>query len=301
MELYHLRTFVTVAEEQHLTRASERLFTSQPAISAHIKALEEELGVTLFDRTPRGMQLTPAGALLLDRARQALAAAGDFLQHARSIKDELIGTLRIGLNTDACFLRLLELQGGLSERHPRLEIEFHAGSTGANIPALRVGKLDASFVSGECDDPLLASYVLCEEELAVAVPERMRESIGPADIHALARHPWVFTSPDCAYYGVMRALFEAHDCAPVKTVMANQDDALRAMVAGGVGLGILRRVDIEEAAKSAPIYALPLELPTVSLRFAHLRTRANDPVIRAAVAELSRVWSLALPVREQAV
>ena len=61
MELYHLRTFVTVAEEGHLTRASERLFTSQPAVSAHIKALEEELGVTLFDRTPRGMQLTPAG------------------------------------------------------------------------------------------------------------------------------------------------------------------------------------------------------------------------------------------------
>ncbi|MCP5237554.1 MAG: LysR family transcriptional regulator [Zoogloeaceae bacterium] len=53
MELYHLRTFVTVAEEGHLTRASERLFTSQPAVSAHIKALEEELGVTLFERTPR--------------------------------------------------------------------------------------------------------------------------------------------------------------------------------------------------------------------------------------------------------
>jgi len=61
MELYQLKTFVTVAEEGHLTRAAERLFTSQPAISAHIKSLEEELGVTLFHRTPKGMQLTTEG------------------------------------------------------------------------------------------------------------------------------------------------------------------------------------------------------------------------------------------------
>ena len=84
MELYHLKTFVTVAEEQHLTRAAERLFTSQPAISAHIKALEEELRLTLFERTPKGMQLTPR-ASNCSSARAALAAAGDFVLHARQM------------------------------------------------------------------------------------------------------------------------------------------------------------------------------------------------------------------------
>lgn len=61
MELYQLKTFTAVAEENHLTRAAERLNTSQPALSAHIKSLEAELGVTLFERTPKGMKLTPQG------------------------------------------------------------------------------------------------------------------------------------------------------------------------------------------------------------------------------------------------
>ena len=92
MELYHLKTFVTVAEEGHLTRAAERLFTSQPAISAHIKALEEELGVTLFERTPKGMQLSPAGAQLLAQAQRTLAAAGDFkLAAPAGLRDQQIG------------------------------------------------------------------------------------------------------------------------------------------------------------------------------------------------------------------
>ena len=58
MELYQLRTFAAVAEESHLTRAAERLHLSQPAVSGHIKALEGELGVRLFDRAPTGMELT---------------------------------------------------------------------------------------------------------------------------------------------------------------------------------------------------------------------------------------------------
>ena len=75
MEFYQLNTFVKVADEGNLTRAAERLFTSQPAISAQIKALEEELGVELFERSSRGMRLTAKGQLLYDQAAATLAAA----------------------------------------------------------------------------------------------------------------------------------------------------------------------------------------------------------------------------------
>ena len=301
MELYHLRTFVTVAEEQHLTRAAERLFTSQPAISAHIKALEEELGLSLFDRGPKGMQLTSAGAHLFERAQRALAAAGDFVQHARGMRDELMGSVRIGLNTDADFLRLAELQAGLSEHNRRLDIEFLAGSTSVNIPALRIGKLDAAFISGDCDDPLFETLVLCEEELAVAAPERMRDRLHSCDIPFLATQPWVYTSPDCPYHSAMRTLFEAHRCTPQKTVVADQEDAVRAMIRAGVGLGIMRRTEIERIAHSGEIYALPLELSTVSLRFAYLRKRANDPIIRAVQTAVAQVWELEAIEQRQAV
>lgn len=292
MELYHLRTFVTVAEEQHLTRAAERLFTSQPAISAHIKALEEELRLTLFDRTPKGMQLTPAGQQLFERAQRTLAVAGDFLQHAKGMQNELLGSIRIGLNTDAEFLRLVELQAGLSAHHPQLGIEFLSGRTGDNIPALRIGRLDAAFVSGDCDESLLESHILREEEMAIAVPHALRDQIDSPDIPSLARLPWVYTSPSCAYYQLMQPLFEAHGCTPVKTMLADQEDAMKAMVAAGVGLGIMRRTEVEAAERAGQMHVLPMELPTLSLRFAYLRKRANDPVIRAVVAELAAIWGL---------
>ncbi|TVT50893.1 MAG: LysR family transcriptional regulator [Denitromonas halophila] len=294
MELYHLKTFVTVAEERHLTRAAERLCVSLPAISAHIKALEEELGLALFERTPKGMLPTAAGEALLARARRALSAVGEVGLHAQELRGEVIGSVRIGLNTDAGFLRLVELQSLLKARHPRLEIEFLGGTTGANLPKLKSGRLDASFVSGTLDDSLFDSQVLREEEMAIAAPVALREAIGAADIATLARQPWIHSSPDRVQHSVMQAMFEPHALWPERSMLANQKDAVLAMVAAGVGLAITRLQDIERAAQTGTIYAVPLPLeptPTVSLRFACVRQRAQEPVLRAVRAAVASVWA----------
>ncbi|MEP6609201.1 MAG: LysR family transcriptional regulator [Burkholderiaceae bacterium] len=85
MELYQLRTFAAVAEERHLTRAAEHLHLSQPAVSGHLKSLETELGLRLFERTPSGMELTDAGRQLLERARQVLSAVDDVKRVAQQM------------------------------------------------------------------------------------------------------------------------------------------------------------------------------------------------------------------------
>ena len=79
MELRHLRNFVAIAEERSFTRAAERLWVAQPGLSVQVKRLERELGVRLFDRHTRGVDLTDAGELFLERARIAVAAAEDAL------------------------------------------------------------------------------------------------------------------------------------------------------------------------------------------------------------------------------
>jgi DNA-binding transcriptional LysR family regulator len=299
MELYQLRTFVTVAEEGHLTRAAERLFTSQPAISAHVKSLEEELGVTLFDRTPKGMQLTPAGEQLLERAQRTLAAAGELLDEARAMQDELVGEVRIGLNTDAAFLRVIEIQRALSAAHPRLATIFVSGSSEANLPALRIGKLDAGFIGGMVDDPVLDSIEVAMEDLVVAVPSPMRGSFDENDIADLARQPWIHTSPNCPHYRVMSRIFEAHCCEPKRLVVAEQEDALLAMVCAGVGLGIVRRDKAEQAQHGdGSLYALPLPLLPNPVSFAYARKRANDPLIRAVLGAVTAAWDVA-PGRER--
>ena len=124
MELTHLRTFVAVAEEAHLTRAAERLFTSQPAVSAQLKVLEETLGVSLFNRQPKGMKLTPAGERLLIQARTALEAAGALMEQARALRGETLGRLSLGINSDFDFLRLGEMTQSFNEQYSGIELSL---------------------------------------------------------------------------------------------------------------------------------------------------------------------------------
>ncbi len=295
MELYHLKTFVTVAEEGHLTRASERLFTSQPAISAHIKALEEELGITLFNRTPKGMQLTAEGEALMDRARSALSGVNEFVQQARSLQNEVVGTLRVGLNNEATFLRLPELQKSISDRHGQLALHYVSGATGAHIPSVRVGKLDAAFISGGCKDPQITSVFLSDIPLSVAVPIDWRERVEGKSADELAQLPWVYTTPDCAHFAAMRAVFAERGLQPAKTVIADQEDAMIAMVRAGIGMSVVREDQALAAEQEGYAFVLPMALPSVSLDFIYLKRRSGDPAIQALLNELLRIWEVPEP------
>jgi len=116
MELYQLKTFVAIAEEGSLTRAAERVFTSAPAVSAQLKALEDELGVKLFERMPRGMVLTEAGERLLDEARRTLDSALRMRSAAERLRGAAQGVVRFGTVVDPVSLRLGEVLVRLSER-----------------------------------------------------------------------------------------------------------------------------------------------------------------------------------------
>jgi molybdate transport repressor ModE-like protein len=118
MDIYQVRTFVTVAQEGSITRASELLFLSQPAVSAHIKAMEDELGLVLFERTPRGMSLTGHGTKLLTKAEQLLAMHRDLLDEARRITGRVSGKLRLGSNRSTSAQVMGKLLTRLSETCP---------------------------------------------------------------------------------------------------------------------------------------------------------------------------------------
>ena len=143
MELNRLRSFAAVAEAGHLTRAAERLHISQPALSAQIKALEDELDLSLFDRTPSGMALTEAGRRLLTEAEKVLAAAQALRSEARSLKGEIAGVVKLGTLSDPEFIRVGDFMGAALERYPLLKIEFQHEITGM---ALELGALRISAV-----------------------------------------------------------------------------------------------------------------------------------------------------------
>jgi len=129
MEIHQLKTFVAVAREGSITRASERLYLSQPAVSAHIKAIEETLGLTLFERTPRGMSVTGDGQRLLVKAELALAAHRELIDEATRLKGRLTGRLRLGAAGNSSTAALGRFLTVLSERCPEVEVALRHGTS----------------------------------------------------------------------------------------------------------------------------------------------------------------------------
>ncbi|MBS0508765.1 MAG: LysR family transcriptional regulator, partial [Proteobacteria bacterium] len=128
MEIYQVRAFATAAQLGSLTRTAEALHLTQPAITAQIKALEEELGVALFDRRPGRISLTRAGEQLLPAAEQLLTAAGHLLGRARELQGEVTGSFTLGTVADHDSLRLGTLLAQLVLALPLLYIRTRTGA-----------------------------------------------------------------------------------------------------------------------------------------------------------------------------
>jgi DNA-binding transcriptional LysR family regulator len=293
MELYQLRTFVAVAEEGHLTRAAERLFISQPAVSAHIKALEEELGVLLFVRSARGMRLTRQGEHLKAKAEAALACVSDLVEQARDLRDELVGEATIGLNTDPGFLRIQDMFAHVRRVHPRLDMRLAMSQTLAVIEAVRTGGLDAGFIFGEpearrCDD--LAVTTLDQVRLLVVAPPGWRDRIDGADWRTLSALPWVWLSETCPFRRILDEMQEEQGSTACKAVVVDDERTLRAMVASGLGLCLMREDEADQAEAAGEVCVWRGDHRPIGLYFVHLRRRAADPVILALLDGVRAVW-----------
>ncbi|MBT3604574.1 MAG: LysR family transcriptional regulator [Candidatus Latescibacteria bacterium] len=288
MELYHLRTFITVAEEQNLTRAAQKLFTSPPSVSAHIKALEEELHVVLFNRTPKGMTLTSAGETLKEKARLILDSAQDLMHTAQSLRDEPAGQITFGLNIPPEWLRVSTLFECLHTFYPKINIEFVPSSTGLITEALIDQSLDVGCMYGSPVSNLITLHHLIKDELVIAAPKHWAKKVENATWEDLAQMPWIRDTQYCPFQNLADDLFKKHDLA-IKQTMPTNDDATRLeLVKGGAGMSILER---RHAETSDQIMIWEIEEPLYSdLNFAHLTSRAEEPIIRAVTEQMLSLW-----------
>jgi DNA-binding transcriptional LysR family regulator len=290
MELYQLRSFTTVAEVGHLTRAAERLHVSQPALSAQIKALEDELGVALFDRVPSGMELTAAGHRLLPEARKVVAAAQALRAAAASVKGEIAGRVSVGTLSDPDFIRLGELLSRATERYPLIDIELHHVVTGEGFDKVRDGELDASFYYGERVHPDVASVVLRPVVYRVTAPGAWRDAIAGASWQKIAEQPWIIPPPISSHHALATSLFATRGGAPAKLVEADNEAVLRSLVVAGVGIALLREEIAREAEAAGEAYVWSDTKLTTSLQFVYARGRADEPALAALRAVVDDVW-----------
>jgi DNA-binding transcriptional LysR family regulator len=291
MELYQLKSFAAVAELGHLTRAAERLHVSQPAVSAQIKALEDELGLPLFERGATGMTLTPAGAKLLPLASRVIGAASDLRSHASSLVGEVAGHLRIGTLADPEFLRLGELLAKAIERHPLLHLELHHEVTGEAFQKVRDGELDASFYYGALHHPSVASITLRPVTYVVAAPAAWADRLHGGDWASVAALPWVMTPAISSHHALAQVLFTERGRVPETIVEADNESVVRSLVVAGVGAGLMREDIATEAARTGEVIAWNGARLDTTLQFITPRERAGDPATAALAALVADTWS----------
>ena len=282
MELRHLQYFVAIAEERSFTRGAERLWVAQPGLSSQIRRLESELGVRLFDRHTRGADLTDAGEVFLDRARAALAAAEEAGSTGRDLEAGLVGTVRLGLATEAPAGLTPPLLAGFGHDRPDVEVTVFESFGGTLLRDLRDGRLDAVIAPSVFGSAELRSLRLTAEPWVVLVGGGHRLA-RPGALHAedLRGEPMVVTGHrDGAGYD--RAVAETLTdlgVSPVLLLRGGPGPALYAAVAAGAALAL----STASTATGHALIARPLE-PMRCVRFALLwRDETPAPALRALI------------------
>lgn len=291
MEIYQLRTFVTVARTGHLTRAAEQLATSQPAVSAQLKALEEELKVLLFIRTAKGMMLTAAGKDLLENAERILNESENLLQRARTHQTELVGTLRIGLNEDGNYLKIEQLCRFVSLKFKELKLDIHNSNSHAILKDIEEDRLDCGFVFGGFNENKFSGIVLHSERIVIAVPFSWEERIAGTSWKDLLEFPWALQTPGCPYLKKAEGILKSMNLkVPESIFSADQDATVLAIVSSGSSIGLVKEADAIQAAEQGKIVIWEGGVIDIDLCFVFKRDRRFDNFIQGVSTIVKQTW-----------
>ncbi|HZQ63148.1 MAG TPA: LysR family transcriptional regulator [Casimicrobiaceae bacterium] len=291
MDFNQLRSFIAVAKHGHLTRASESLHLSQPALSGQIKALEETLGVMLFRRAPSGMILTPSGQVLLEQAEQVMNAVQDFRTRADGLRGVLTGHLTLGTVLDPGTLRVGELLNRAVERYPQLEIELHHVVSHEATAGVRDGSLDASFYFGAAPDALEA-VALRDITYRVAMPIAWADELGARDWDKLAQRPWIVAPESSSHRQLVVEAFRSRKSPPPEhTIEADNESVIVNLVESGVGASVVREELALAPAAEGRIVLWPDARVDTTLWLAFEGSRALDPLVSALIELVREVWS----------
>ncbi len=289
--------FVTVAREGSVSRAAEVLNLTQPAVTHQLRRLSEDTGITLFRRTPRGLDLTPDGAAMLPKAEEVLAAMTEFRRSASRQLGQVSGTVRIGTIVDPEFIRLGRLLSALGAAHPNISAELVHGVSGNILDRLKRRRIDAGFYLTGPDsiDAIPADQPLCVKKLAdftyrVIAPSGWQSRLTGADWSDLAQLPWIGTPEASVHNRLLSRIFAEHNCTQRTVALVDQEASMLEMVRSGVGLSLCREsIALHQRQSFGLAMSDHLKVPACLVMLS-LEERRENPVIGALFEQLDRVW-----------
>ncbi|MGQ7938352.1 LysR family transcriptional regulator [Paraburkholderia sp. D1E] len=289
MDIRQIRTFLAIADTGSATRAAELLHIVQPAVSRQLKLLEDDVGAPLFERDRRGMQLTDAGLILLDRARRALRELETAQQEIRPTPGLVSGAVSLGLLPSSCELLTAPLVGALQRAFPQIRVSLSVGYTDHLLRWLESGEIDAALLYDPTASPALDVQPLVEESLSLVGLASM--GLGddyPVSVAALGESPLVLPSAPHR----LRSLVE-HACAVagVRITLAAETNALsvqKALVAQGYGASVMPRVAVQQDIERGVFSAARIDGEAFLRRIylAMPTTRRSSTAVRCATSVL---------------
>lgn len=301
MNLQELRYLVAVAEHRHFGHAAEACNVSQPTLSSQIRKLEDELGVTLLERTSKRVNLTPVGGQILLHAQRALAEAAQMEEVARAARDPLIGPLKLGvIPTLAPYLMPLILQP-LKQAYPGLTLELWEDQTRSLIDGLRHHRLDAALLATESDAPEICDLALFDEPLLAVLPRQHRFAAAKkVSEEALAGELLVLADGHCLATQALAACGSRHAQQRNRlhgSMQASTLETLVNLVAAGYGATLIPALAVDSFAHRGVVFK---PLSGKSLRTIRLASRPGYPrpqALRALEKVIRRAVSPAMQRR----
>ncbi len=267
MQLRELQYIVAIAQEKSFVRAAAKCFVSQPALSVAVKNMEEELGVTLFERGKSQVSVTAIGQKIVAQAQRVLEATQLLKDIARGGSNPLHGVLRLGaIYTVAPYL-LPGLISALNVKAPEMPIEIEENFTHHLETMLRQGQIDCALVALPFALPNLQVDQLYEEPFTVIVPQKhpwaTREQIDPCEL--AQTHCILMSVGNCFRNHVLQSCPELND--PSSNVSrSNSLETVRNMVASGLGVSVMPLGALDARYQTDLVTAIPFAAPVPSRR-----------------------------------
>ncbi len=292
MELRHLRYFVAVAEELNFSRAAERLHIAQPPLSQQIRDLEAELGVVLFNRTKRRVELTAPGQVFLEKVQQSIQSIEQAVEAVQRASRGEIGRLSVGFNSSATYSVLPQILRGFRERYPQVELHLHELTTSQQLKCLHQHEIDAGILYLPIESSALKVVSILKERLVVAMPESHPLAVSSQmSIRALSCEPFIMPTHRLGggLYSKIMQFFQQSGFRPTVVQEAMQLQTMISLVAGEVGVALVP-ASLQNLQRAGVVYRCLQELtPEVEIAIAWRQHDDGSPVLQKfidAVREL---------------
>jgi DNA-binding transcriptional LysR family regulator len=283
MDFDQLETFLEVARHVSFSRAAEKRFRTQPAISSQIRALEEEVGARLFDRSGGKVALTAAGKAFQQYAEQTLEARKSMMVTLAELERIPRGEIVVGANEGTCLHILPEVFAEFKKLYPKVAVQISRLERAKILESIIDNSVDFGVVSTPVDDRRLTVVNIHRDELVIIVPpghplSRMKQA-GIADV---ARYPLLLPKVGRTR-DALANLFQEHRVKPMVSMELDSSELLKRFVAADVGIGFIASSNILEDASAGVLAAVPLADVSIRRDLA-LVFRKDKALSRAALA-----------------